>query len=217
MMHETVKDIETQSNEPPDARRDAGRRDRALFTAFLSGDDQALVSLFDRHNERLFRYCVQFVGNVARAEDITQELWERLLRLRNEGKSTAENPAGFLLRIVRNMCIDDIRRVRPHATLDTLADEHHPIEEIPELTHLEEIVILSLPHLPSELREVLVLHEYSGYAYDEISVMLGETVGAIRTRAWRARAHLGRVVAAMLGMRQDGGDGNNSGTREATP
>src|SRR6188508_2942433 len=92
-MYETAHDIETRtvSDGPQHAGRDAGRRDRELFGAFLDGDDAALVRLFDRHNERLFRYCIQFVGNVARAEDITQELWERVIRLRNDRKATAEN------------------------------------------------------------------------------------------------------------------------------
>jgi RNA polymerase sigma-70 factor (ECF subfamily) len=212
-MHQSVHDIETTTlnDERAETRHQNGGRDGALFAAFLAGDDRALVALFDRHNERLFRYCIQFVGTAARAEDITQELWERIIRLRRDGRGSSENPAGLFLRIVRNLCIDEIRRTRPHSSLEVLAEEHHPATEIPELTHLEELVLLALPHLPAEQKEILILHEYSGYGYDEIAAMLGESVGAIRTRAWRARTHLGRVVSAMLGMRRDAKDDRDRG------
>jgi RNA polymerase sigma-70 factor, ECF subfamily len=207
-MQETLHErgTDTVSDERQGARGPAVTRDQALFSAFLAGDAASLVAIFDRHNERLFRYCAQLVGDPNRAEDITQELWERIIRLRDEGRLTAENPPALLLRCVRNLCLDEIRRTRPHQSIESVAEEDHPFEEIPELTHLEEVVILALPHLPADQREIIVLHEYSGYSYEEIGAMMGESTGAIRTRAWRGRAHLARVVAAMLGMRE-GHDG----------
>jgi RNA polymerase sigma-70 factor (ECF subfamily) len=202
-MHD--QDHDTGAMTVSESRDDRGTRapdpDRALFAAFLAGDDRALATLFDRHNERLFRYCVQRIGDPARAEDITQELWERLLRLRTNGRMTAENPLGFLFRVVRNLCIDEQRRQRGHISIEFVGEEHHPTVAIPELSHLEEMVLLALPHLPADQREVIILHEYSGYSYDEVAAMLGESAGTVRTRAWRGRAHLGRVIAAMLGMR----------------
>lgn len=201
-------------DERQDAQRPAVTRDHELFAAFLRGEDEALVALFDRHNDRLFRYCAQLVGSAHRAEDITQELWERLIRLRAAERLNAENPGALFLRIVRNLCLDDLRRARPHVSIESVAEHSHPWEEIPELTHLEELVLLALPHLPSDQRETLILHEYSGYGYDEIAAMTGESAGAVRTRAWRARAHLGRVVSAMLGMRSDTDERGSSAERE---
>lgn len=215
-MHESVDTREIAvSQESPEARNPAVARDQALFTSFLAGDDTALVALFDRHNDRLFRYCVQLVGSVQRAEDITQELWERLLRLRVEKRLTADNPGALFLRIVRNLCLDELRKTRPHLQIESVSEEHHPFEEIPELTHLEELVILALPHLPNDQREIILLHEYSGYSYEEISAMTGQSTGAVRTRAWRGRAHLGRLVAAMLGMRAEGNDEGPQGPEGA--
>ncbi len=65
----------------------------------------------------------------------------------------------------------------------------------------------ALEHLPLPQREVLILNAYSGYRFDEIAEMLGEPVGAIRTRAWRARVQLGRVVSALIEL-----DENREGT-----
>ncbi len=177
--------------------------DPELFARFLEGDDRALVEMFDRHNHRLYLYCLQFARNEQQAEDLTQEMWERVIRLRNNERTTVQNPLGLLLTIARNLCLDNIRRERRHADLDELPESNHPIAQVPELSHMEELVILALPHLPVAQREVLVLHAYSGYRFDEIAEMLGEPVGAVRTRAWRARAHLGRIISVMIGLDDD--------------
>jgi RNA polymerase sigma-70 factor (ECF subfamily) len=178
--------------------------DAVLFQRFLKGDDAALVELFDRHNHRLFLYCMQFVLNIERAEDITQEMWERVIGLRKDASTTAENPVGLFLTIARNLCVDAIRKERNHLPIHELAESDHPVSYPREMSHLEELVIKALPQLPPQQREVLVLNAYSGYRFDEIAEILGEPVGAIRTRAWRARTHLARIIAVLLGLDEDG-------------
>ena len=177
--------------------------DTLTFERFLAGDDSALVELYDRHNHRIFLYCRQFVRDHQRAEDMTQELWERVIRLRRERKVTSQNPMGFLLTIARNLCLDELRKDRHHLAIDDLPETSHPVDTIPELSHMEELVVRALPHLPAAQREGLVLNAYSGYRFDEIAEMLGEPVGAIRTRAWRARTHLARMISAMIGIEED--------------
>jgi RNA polymerase sigma-70 factor (ECF subfamily) len=191
-----------------------GNPDREIFERFLRHDDSALVELFDRHNHRLYLYCLHLVGTEQQAEDVTQELWERVLRLRAAGTATADNPVGLLIRIARNLSLDALRRNRHHAALDDLPEAKHPVAQIAELSHLEELVILALPNLPIAQREVLVLNAYSGYGFDEIAKMLSEPVGAIRMRACRARAHLGRIISAMVGMNED--SENDQGRGEVT-
>ena len=179
------------------------KSDVECFARFLEGDDRGLVELFQRHNHRLYVYCFQFVQNSQQAEDITQEIWKRLVELRTQGKGRSENPLGLILRIARNLCVDALRRERHHLLIDDLPEEAHPVENIPELSEMEELVIQALRHLPEAQREVLVLNAYSGYRFDEIALMLGEPVGAVRTRAWRARTHLGRMIATLIGMEED--------------
>lgn len=185
------------------SRRKAASNDVELFASFLHGNNPAFVELFDRHNHRLYLYCLQFVNDPQQAEDITQEIWERVIRLRSEDSTEVHNPMGLLLTIARNLCIDAVRKDRHHAGLDDIPESSHPVANTHEMSHLEELVILALPHLPVAQREVLALFAYSGYRFDEIAEMLGEPVGAIRTRAWRARAHLGRIISAMIGLDDD--------------
>lgn len=174
--------------------------DAQLFARFLEGDDTAFMELFDRHTHRLYMYCLKFVGDRKQAEDLVQDLWERVIRLRAGERQKLDNPVGFLVRMARNLCLNHIRDRKQTASLEDLPEYEHPSTTPRELTHNEELVVAALGHLPDPQREVLVLNAYSGYRFDEIAEMLGEQVGAVRTRAWRARMQLGRIVSAFIGL-----------------
>ncbi|MBS1913649.1 MAG: RNA polymerase sigma factor [Bacteroidetes bacterium] len=191
--------------------------DLELFRRFLAGDDVAFMELFDRHTHRLYMYCLKFVNDRRQAEDLVQDLWERLIKLRKDRRESAEqleNPVGFLVRMARNLCLNQIRGNRNMASLDDLADWEHPAASHREMSHAEELVVAALEHLPPSQREVLVLNAYSGYRFDEIATMLGEQVGAVRTRAWRARMQLGRIISAFIGLddSNDEQEDRNNGT-----
>ena len=74
------------------------------------------------------------------------------------------------------------------------------------MTEMEEAVIVALDYLPESQRELLILHSYSGYSYEEIAEMMDESIGTVRTRAWRARVKLGRIIAALMEMGEDDED-----------
>jgi RNA polymerase sigma-70 factor (ECF subfamily) len=176
------------------------------------------MELFDRHTHRLYMYCLKFVGDRRGAEDLVQDLWERLIRLRNERRDSAEqleNPVGFLVRMARNLSLNHIRGQRRSASLEDISEWEHPRAHVREMSHEEELVVAALEHLPPAQRDVLVLNAYSGYRFDEIAEMLGEQVGAVRTRAWRARMQLGRIISAFIGLddtdeqQQRPGNGND--------
>lgn len=188
---------DVEHHEEPQAARPL-ETDARLFARFLEGDDAAFMELFDRHTHRLYMYCLKFVGDRGQADDLVQDIWERVIRQRSERKDRIENPVGFMVRIARNLCLNHIRDRKHAASLDDLPDWQHPKASTVDLSHNEELVVAALPHLPTAYREVLILNAYSGYRFDEISEMLGEPVGAIRTRAWRARMQLGRIISALM-------------------
>ena len=179
-------------------KESASQKDFDLFSRFLSGEDAALMELFDRHTHRLYLYCLKFVGDRVQAEDLVQDLWERVIKLRSRSSEPPPNPLGLLYRIARNLSLNSIRDRRQVSSLDALPEWQHPSVSTREMSQHEELVVAALQHLPLPQREVLILNAYSGYRFDEIAEMLGEPVGAIRTRAWRARVQLGRVISALI-------------------
>lgn len=171
--------------------------DAACFRLFLAGDDDAFAVLFDRYHHRLHVYCLKFTGDAATAEDVTQELWERVIRLRTTPQEV-RNPGGFFLRIARNLCINSNRRERRFTPLGDLPENEHPATG--ERTELEHAIEEGLTRLSFEYREVLVLNAYCGYRFEEIAAILDKRAETIWMRASRARAQLRKEVIELIGL-----------------
>jgi RNA polymerase sigma-70 factor (ECF subfamily) len=185
--------VATARSDESEAVRSAAAVDNALFRRFFSGDDSAFLEIFDRHTERL-------VGDRQAAEDLVQDVWERIMKQRARGAEPPDVPLALLYRIARNLSLNHIRDRRNHTQLDAMPESRLPSVTPREKSRHEELVAMAMEHLPINYREVLILHAYSDYRFDEIAEMLGEPVGAIRTRAWRARTKLARLLAALIGL-----------------
>lgn len=169
----------------------------ALFERFLSGDDDAFVLLYREHHVRLHTYCLKILGAPAQADDMTQEIWERVIRMRGD-RPRIRNVAAFLVRMARNLCLDHLKSQRRLSPLDLLPESSHPVELPVELSEREEVVLAALEMLSFDYREVLVLNIYCGYRFDEIAAMLDRSPEAIWARASRARIQLRRLVVRAL-------------------
>jgi RNA polymerase sigma-70 factor (ECF subfamily) len=172
-----------------------GDADVICMRRFMAGDDLAFEQLFNAHNNRLFNYCANIVRDDQAAEDITQEMWLKILRIRSEPKEIG-NPVGLFLTIVRNLSLNYLERRRRQSRLD--GTEELIAAPGRERTMEEEMVVLALEQLSFDYREVLLLNVYSGYTLEEIATMLGKSNEAIWKRATRARAKLSKLVIKML-------------------
>jgi len=181
----------------PDASAAQRAEEGVLFGRFLAGDDDAFLRIFHQHDRSLRLYCRRVLGNHAAAEDIVQETWERVIAMRGEERPV-ERPAGLFYRIARNRCIDHLRRERRSISIDEMPPETEWSHEHGGENEMYDAVIEGLEALPFEAREVLVLHHYCGYRFDEIAAMLERTPEAIWARASRARKHLRSIVSAIL-------------------
>jgi RNA polymerase sigma-70 factor (ECF subfamily) len=187
-----VESLDTRREEVP-MRAEPRNGDSILLERFQQGDNAALVELFDRHNRRLFIYCLKFVGDADQANDLTQEFWEKILRLRTK-PCEVRNPLAFFLTVARNLCLNHLKARRNHASLEAIPEVAHPIDGREE-NELEEKILRSLDRLSFEHREVLILNIYCGYRMEEIAQMLGKSPEAIWKRASRARKQLRQMVA----------------------
>ena len=172
--------------------------DAVLFTRYREGDQEAFLELFDRHADRIARFCYRMIGQQDLAQDVAQDVWVKLLGIAQRGEQNLHNPAGMLFTIARNLSLNAIRDRRDHTPLDALSEEYHPQTEVRELSNLEELAIRALDRLPLDQREILILHAYSDYSFEEIGDMIGESAGTVRMRAYRARKKMKRVLSALI-------------------
>lgn len=155
--------------------------------------------LCQRHRDDVFRYARSLLGNVADAEDATQEvlvrLWNHLPTLR------LFNLKSWLFRTTRNYCLDQLRRRSTVAVpleeefLEERGDEAavdpcHAADSVSRLEQAHE----ALRQIPEILRSVFVLYEVNGLRYREIAVILEIPINTVKVRLLRARQQLATLV-----------------------
>lgn len=168
------------------------------FQGFLAGDDTAFAELYCEVNPRLSAYCHKLAPG--RAEDLMQELWERVIALRSRSTAppSVDSPLAYLFRMVKNLAIDEFRKTKNESLIEDYqtdltdwSDENYQREEP---TSVEAIILEALEKLSADDRELLVLNIYSGYTFGEIAEMLGLSPEAVWQRASRARVRLRTIV-----------------------
>jgi RNA polymerase sigma-70 factor (ECF subfamily) len=170
--------------------------DIALFERFMKGDDSAAIVMFKKFNRSIFLYAAKILNSNEQAEDICQEVWERIIALRSKPKKLV-NPGGFVFTITRNLCFNQLQSRKRTVRLDSIAEHSLPTSVIPGMTSAEELVLSALDALRFEDRELLVLNMYCGYKFEEIATLLELSPGAVWTRASRARAKLRDIITKL--------------------
>ena len=126
-----------------------------------SGDATALSDLYDRYAPKIYGYIYRRVGDAALAEDLTGELFVRMLRAIQNEHAWHDSFAAWLYRIAHNLVVDHYRRQppAPPLTLDDAvlaSDQNAPEAEVEELL-VQERIRAALEHLTLEQQEVLAL------------------------------------------------------------
>lgn len=150
-----------------------------------AGDAQAFEELLRPHRDKLWAVCVRVTGNRADAEDAVQEcmiaVWRGLPRFRGESQFStwiyriAANAALGIVRRRREVPVEEIFDVSPNASFEDEIALHDQIQA-------------ALQSVPEDFRVALVLREYGGLTYEEISEHQGIPIQTVKSRLNRARA-----------------------------
>lgn len=177
------------------------RADDALMLAWVAGDVTAFERLYALHRTRLYRFLLRQLRDEALADELFQDVWQRVIAARQGWKPDA--PFGtWLYRIAHNRLNDHWRALkhRPPAPADAdLRMQRLPDPDTPERTLSEfeqrRRLQLALDELPEEQREVLMLrleHELTLEQIAEITGVGRETVKSrLRYAMDKLRARLG--------------------------
>jgi RNA polymerase sigma-70 factor (ECF subfamily) len=166
--------------------------DEALMLAVQRGDLAKLAGLFERHHLAVFDFLARMTGSRAIAEDLVQDVFERILKYRATWRGDAPFSA-WLFRIARNARADHYRRRLPTATYMDEMDGEDPtpgpeaqLEGESEAARLQRALL----RLREDKRELIVLARYREMKYEAIAELLGVDVGTIKVRVHRALKEL---------------------------
>jgi RNA polymerase sigma-70 factor (ECF subfamily) len=179
--------------------------DAALVQRTLAGESDAFTALYERYKGAVYTHAYYRLHSASEAEDALQEVFQRAyLRLDTFAQ---ERPfRAWLLTIAANYCTDMLRR---RLALKRFVQQV-PIDVVdfwladtaanPEMTALRdeqrEQVRRALRELPANYREVMVLYYWNDLSYREIADATGLTESTIKTRLFRGREQLTRLLQA---------------------
>lgn len=166
-------------------------QDHELQQRIREGDNAAFAELYSCHKQGVYLYCTRFLGDQPAAEDIFQEVFINLLERVRAG-SRIENVQGYLMRSARNRCLNVIRDRKYPKDVDEL-EEILPGGDVVSVGEYEDLES-ALQRLPAANRDALLLCEYQGYSYDEISAITDVPVTTVRKRIFRARQRLRQIL-----------------------
>jgi RNA polymerase sigma-70 factor, ECF subfamily len=168
--------------------RDAAE-ERRLVAAAARGSQAAFEALYRRHAPRVYALCLRMTGQVALAEDCSQEAFVQAWR--NLGRFESRSAFGtWLHRIAVNAVLQQGRRRGEALGLEDSA-EREAADVLPDVT-LEDPAArrdleVAIASLPERARHVLVLVGVYGHTHEEAAAMLGVAEGTCKAQLHRAR------------------------------
>lgn len=177
--------------------------DEALMGLVQEGDDQAFKVLFDKYKRPIMSYIYQFHKRPEAVEEIAHEVFLKVYKSRASYRSDYKFTT-WLWTIAKNTSLDRLRKKKESLMQDYSENETIAIDQVESgETSIDEKLIAKVKQdilekcfgsLKDNYKEALSLRVYSELSYDEISELMGASLGAIKTYINRAKAALTECV-----------------------
>ena len=164
-----------------------------------AGDQQALAAVYDWYLPRVYRYVLSRLGNVAEAEDLTEDIFLRMLGAIADYKRTGVPFSAWLFRIARNHLVSYYRKNgnrKADALQETMADSRHDPASIVETQLMLGEVAQAVQRLPDAQRDVIALRFAVGLSIAETAQVLGKRQGNVKALQHKAVTRLQKILVA---------------------
>lgn len=161
---------------------------------------EELEAAYHTYAKPVYVYLLKCLGDEEEAQDVLHDAFVQLHSV--AGSTTITNLSGYLFRIARNLSLDrNAKRKKRSPITNELIDRLFVDMSTDDLDDRLDALTAAMSMLDERSREVLVLAEYEGLSFSEISSITGEPEGALRTRCWRARNRLRELLVSYLEQR----------------
>jgi len=171
-------------------------RETELMLLIKGGDRNAFEELYRLYQKPLVNYLFRLSWNRALAEDLLQEVFLRLWKAAASYEPTAK-VSTYVFRIAHNLFLNEAARRREMVLEGADAElRQDPASDLAR-REITSAVKKAVEALPEGEREVLLLAEYSGFKYAEISEILGIPVGTVKSRMFSATQRLKEALKGL--------------------
>ena len=171
--------------------------DFSLIKAFNAGEETAFNDLVNRHKEKVRNLIYLNLGSTSSIDDISQEVflavYRKLKQFRFQSQFTT-----WLYTITINKIRDHVRKQKIMSVFSAFSsdDTENVVEpgSFKENFDVNEMVRDAVAKLPRKLKEPLILRDFEGMSYQEIADTTGIEIATIKSRIFRARESLKKML-----------------------
>lgn len=181
--------------------------DEQLAEKYLSGDANAMTSIYERYIDKVYRLAYSKLGDHHDAQDVASSVFLKLCTYLQQFRGDSKLST-WIFAVTANAAIDFARRRKPQDSLDReiggkdgepmerqFPDRNPGPEELMEKQDFKRQMLSLVQKLPEMQREILELRFIVGLSYQEISEELGIEMGTVKSRINRAVASLREAYA----------------------
>ncbi len=177
------------------------QNDEELYRQMRRGNRRALAELYQRREPALYRYALHMSGSRQIAEEVSHEVFLRLIGPDMHFDSRRGPLEAYLYGVARNL----IRVTRRDRLVEQTGEQAGEHDILGDLIRNETTTALyaALRALPDPYRDAVILCDLEERSYEDAARLMGCPVGTIRSRVHRARVLLAarlRPLAVSSGM-----------------
>jgi len=189
-----------ESERKSSTKQTAEISDEVLIARFQDGDNYAFDLLVKRYKDPLLNFVYRFIGERTEAEDIVQETFLRLFKNKHYYKEIARFST-WIYTIASNLAKTELRKRKRRNILSIsnymstekdydIPDEDSDPESEANSVVTDQIIQKAINKLSPKFKEVIVLRDIQGFAYEEIAEIVKIPLGTVKSRVNRARLKL---------------------------
>lgn len=178
--------------------------DSVLVKQYIAGEENALETLINRHNQRISSFIYSKVMDRDVAEDIFQDTFIKVIKTLKRGSYSEEGKfLPWVMRIAHNLIIDHFRKNKRMPKFEgsddfnifsVIKDDKLNAERQLIKNQIDSDLTLLIDELPEDQREVLLMRIYKDMSFKEISENTGVSINTALGRMRYALINLRKIV-----------------------
>jgi RNA polymerase sigma-70 factor (ECF subfamily) len=178
--------------------------DEELVKRFQDGDERAYIELVKRYKDRLLNFVFRYLNSYEQSEDVVQDTLMKLYTSAHMYKEIAKFST-WIFTIAANLAKSELRRLKRRRVIsihsmgfddseyEIPSEEFDPEKETTS-NYGEKQIQEAIDTLPDQFKTVIILREVQQLSYEEISQILGISIGTVKSRINRGRLRLQKLL-----------------------
>ncbi|MFO7842060.1 MAG: sigma-70 family RNA polymerase sigma factor [Fidelibacterota bacterium] len=178
--------------------------DEELIARFQKGDERAYVELVHRYKDRLLNFVYRYLNSYEQAEDVVQDTLMKLYTSAHMYREIAKFST-WIFTIAANLAKSELRRLKRRRVISIhnmgfddkeyeIPSETYDPEKETTSAYGEKQIQQAIDLLPDQFKTVILLREVQQLSYEEISQILGVSIGTVKSRINRGRLRLQKLL-----------------------